>query len=188
MKTMSNTLFGSLLAATLIVGVAIGYALTPTYQQTMYQKEAMNLGPSDRNLDLRYLNQMGSHHWGAILLAQQVQDKTQRPEIKALALEIQANEPKLIEELLAWKLEWYGDRRAITKPQAVNLGPADNKVDLRFLNALIAHHEAGIVMTQEVRGKSSRAEVLNNADQVEDFLKTSLGKLREMRSEWYGLN
>lgn len=188
MKTVSFTFLGSLLAAALIVGAVIGYAFTPTYQQTMYQKEAMNLGPADRNLDLRYLNQMGSHHWGAIILAKEVQEKTFRPEIRALALDIQTNEPKLIEELQAWKLDWYRDRRAITKPQTVNLGPADEKTDLRFLNALIAHHEVGIVMTQEVKRKSSRAEVLNNADQVEDFLKTSLVMLKQKRSEWYGLN
>jgi uncharacterized protein (DUF305 family) len=59
--------------------------------------------------------------------------------------------------------------------------------DLRFLNALIAHHENGIVMTQEVRAKSSRAEVLDNADAVEAFLKKTGVMLREWRKAWYNI-
>ena len=64
----------------------------------------------------------------------------------------------------------------------------DEKLDLRFLNALIAHHEAGILMTQEIRTKSSRIEVLNNADAVENFLKTTRITLRESRKAWYNID
>jgi uncharacterized protein (DUF305 family) len=51
----------------------------------------------------------------------------------------------------------------------------DDKYDLRFLNALIAHHEMGLDMTSEKSAsKSSRTEVLNNADAVDTFLKNTL--------------
>ena len=63
----------------------------------------------------------------------------------------------------------------------------DETFDLRFLNALIAHHEAGIVMTQDVRRKSSRGEVLDNADAVEAFLTGSASVLREWRANWYSV-
>lgn len=67
------------------------------------------------------------------------------------------------------------------------LGTADATIDLRFLNALIAHHEAGILMTQEVRTKTSRSEILSNADAVEAFLKSSLESLKQKRVEWFSV-
>lgn len=182
---VSLPLVVSLLIAALLVGAAGGYYFSPAYQTTMFEANEMGLGVADRFLDLRYLNQMSTHHRGAILLADQIANKTRRPELQKLAADIQKTEPQLIAELMAWKQEWYNDPRPAKDPVVANLGPADETVDLRFLNALIAHHEAGIAMTQEVRTKSSRAEVLDNADTVERFLTNSLEQLKTWRSQWY---
>jgi len=90
-----------------------------------------------------------------------------------------------IDELYKWKKDWYGDTKKVLDPIVANLGVADETFDLRFLNALIFHHQSGIIMTKEVRIKSSRSEILNNADAVEIFLNGSLKKLTEWRLEWY---
>jgi uncharacterized protein (DUF305 family) len=121
------------------------------------------------------------------LLAEQVA-QSPRQEIRSLATAIQADEPKLIAELYAWKQAWYSDTRGVRDPARIQLGAADEKQDLRFLNALIAHHEAGIAMTREIRTKSSRTEVLNNADAVEQFLQTTLVTLKGWRQTWYSVN
>lgn len=168
-----------------MLGLLGGYFVSPTYQQTMYDKDEMGFGKADRFVDLRYLNQMAAHHRGAMLLAEQIKDKTTRPELKELSEAILIGEPKLIDELYGWKRDWYKDSRKVTDPVVANLGSADDKVDLRFLNALIAHHEAGIEMTKEIRTKSNRAEVLNNADTVEAFLDGSLTTLKGWRKEWF---
>ena len=186
MKT-SSPLIVSLIIVSFILGLLGGYYVSPSYQQTMYDKEMMGFGTADRFVDLRYLNQMAAHHRGAILLAEEIKNKTTRPELKALAEAILVGEPKLIDELYGWKKDWYKDNRTVKDPQVVNLGPADNTVDLRFLNALIAHHEAGIEMTKEIRTKSSRAEVLNNADAVESFLSGSATTLKGWRKEWFNV-
>ena len=167
-----------------IIGLGSGYALTPQYRLAMYESD-MDLGAADRWLDLRYLNAMITHHQGAMLLAEQAAQSGQRPEIKELASAILKDEPMAIAELYTWKKDWYQDKRRASEPYPVNLGSSDDKFDLRFLNALIAHHQAGIVMTQEARSKSSRSEVLNNVDAVELFLKNSLSILQEWRKTWY---
>ncbi len=173
------------MAVTGVVGLAGGYYVSPTYQQTMYTKEDMGLGLADRLLDLRYINKMATHHKGAILLAKQLETKTQREEMKKLALDIQTGEPKLIAELYQWKNDWYNDSREAPDPIVADLGSQDDKVDLRFLNALISHHEAGIEMTKEARVKSSRSEILDNADAVEQFLSGSIVTLKNLRETWY---
>jgi uncharacterized protein (DUF305 family) len=53
------------------------------------------------------------------------------------------------------------------------------------LNALIDHHHEGVKMTKEIRTKSSRSEVLNNADAVEKFLTESGETLKTLRKNWY---
>lgn len=186
MSKISLALAGALMLITGVIGLSIGYALTPEYRLSMYEKTGMDLGRADRSLDLRYINAMIAHHRGAILLAEQA-EKSERPEIAELAKEIQKGEPILIAELYAWKKSWYGDTRVVRDPVGPKLGAVNKTFDLRFLNALIAHHEAGIVMTQDVRRKSSRAEVLDNADAVENFLKGSAQMLREWRANWYSV-
>lgn len=170
-----------------VFGMGVGYYLTPEYQVSMYERDAMDLGPADRTFDLRYANAMIAHHRGAMLLAEQLALTTSRPEMKGLAEQILQGEPAAIDELYAWKQDWYGDSRVVRDPVVANIGPSDEKSDLRFLNAIIAHHELGIMMTQETRTKSSRAEILNNADAVEAFLSNGIDALKALRSDWYGI-
>jgi len=169
-----------------IVGVGIGYTLTPQYTRSMFDKNIMDLGLPDTWLDLRYVNAMIAHHRGAVLLAEQA-EKSERTEVSDLAREIQKSEPMLIAELYTWKNEWYHDTRIVADPLVPKLGIYDKTFDLRFLNALIAHHELGVEMTQDVRLKTSNTIVLDNANAVEAFLVRSTEMLKNWRSNWYSI-
>lgn len=171
----------------ILLGLTFGYYLTPEYKTSMYDKNTMSLGQADRTFDLRYINAMIAHHRGAMLLAEQLAENTERSEMKVLAQNILQDEPKAIAELYKWKKEWYGDTKNVRDPIVANLGRYDGTFDLRFLNALIAHHEVGIVMTKETRFKSSRAEILNNADAVEAFLTNGIQTLKDLRTTWYNI-
>lgn len=187
---MSSSISLSLAVALMIImgilGLGIGYSLTPEYRLSMYEKNVMNLGRADRTLDLRYVNAMIAHHRGAMLVAEQAK-KSERAEVKGLAEAILKDEPKAIAELYAWKKNWYQDEREVLDPVVPRLGDYDKTFDLRFLNAVIAHHENGVAMTQDVRLKSNRSEVLDNADAVEAFLKGGIAMLEGWRSAWYSL-
>lgn len=185
MSKISITLVSSFIIIAGVLGFVIGYANTTNYKLSMYDKTSMDLGRADKTLDLRYVNAMIAHHRGAMLLAEQVVSQTQRQEMKDLANMILKDEPVAIDELYAWKKDWYGDTKQVKDPVVPNLGTYDDKFDLRFLNALIAHHEAGLMMTNEVKTKSSRNEVLNNADAVDTFLNTTLKLFKDWRLEWY---
>jgi uncharacterized protein (DUF305 family) len=185
MNKISFTLAVSLMIVTGIVGLAIGYSTTPEYRLGMYDKTSMDFGRADRTLDLRYINAMIAHHRGAMLLAEQASTKAQRQEMKDLSEKILTDEPGAIAELYAWKKDWYKDTKDVRDPIVPNLGEYDDKFDLRFLNALIAHHEAGLLMTKDIKLKSSRTEILNNADAVDTFLNTTLKIFKDWRMEWY---
>lgn len=186
MSKISTYLSVSFIVISFILGIGVGYYITPEYSFSMYEKNEMNLGQADKWLDQRYLNEMIRHHRGAILLAEQA-EKSERVEIRNLAADIKSGEPKLIEELYSWKKDWYNDSRKVSDSVVSNLGNYDDTFDLRFLNALIAHHENGIEMTTDISRKSSRSEVLNNANAVENFLNGSLVTLKDWRNNWYGI-
>lgn len=187
MSKISTTLAISLMVVTGVLGWVAGYASTTDYKVSMYDKTTMDLGRPDRTLDLRYINAMIAHHRGAMLLATQASTQTQRQEMKDLSVMILRDEPKAIAELYTWKKDWYGDTKQAKDPIVSNLGTYDEKFDLRFLNALIAHHESGLLMTKEIKTKSSRTEILNNADAVDTFLTTTLKLFKDWRTQWYNI-
>ncbi len=182
----SIPLTASLMIVSAVLGFGAGYALTPEYRLGMYDRDAMDLGRADRWVDLRYVNAMIAHHRAAMLLAEQA-SVSERTEVRELATRILADEPAAIEELYGFKRTWYGDARKVRDPVPVQLGTYDPTFDLRFLNALIAHHEEGLRMTAEIVRKSSRAEVLDNANTVENFLTSTLVTLKGWRAAWYGV-
>ena len=186
MNKLSIHLTTGIVIAALLIGTAFGYYISPQYQRTMYESENMGLGTADRWVDLRYIDAMIAHHRGAILVGKQL-EKSERKEIKDLSQAIQTGEPKLIEELYAFKREWYKDSRKVKDPIVPNLGSYNKTFDLRVINTLIAHHTAGIEMTKEIRLKSSRPEIIDNADAVENFLKGSIETLKSLRKSWYGI-
>lgn len=188
MNKTSIPLIGAVAIISMLMGAMLGYYMTPEYRNAMWTSADMGLGQADRTIDLRYINAMATHHRGAILLAEQAAENSNRSEITDLAAAIREGEPKLIAELYSWKQDWYNDTRTVRDPKVAQLGEPGDTFDLRFLNALIAHHEAGIEMTEEIRTKSSRAEVLNNADAVEAFLTGSMDMLKGWRTSWYGTN
>lgn len=187
MQKIGLSLAISLMIVSAVAGIGVGYWLTPQYRLSMYDQSTMDFGQPDKWVDLRYIDAMIAHHRGAMLLAEEAR-KSHRKEILDLAGSILKDEPKNIDELYRWKKEWYSDSRQVRDPLVPKLGEWNATFDLRFLNALIAHHRDGILMTREIRLKSSRAEVLDNADAVEQFLEKGLVMLRKWRTEWYGIS
>jgi uncharacterized protein (DUF305 family) len=175
----------SLAIVALVIGIGIGYTLTPQYAQGEAGMMQTSFGRADRFVDQRYVNTMIAHHRAAMLMAEQVRNTSQRQEIKALATDILSNEPKLIDELYAWKKVWYKDSAKVADPKVPAFGEFDETYDLRFLNALIEHHIDGIAMTKDILVKSSRSEILKNADAVQTFLRTTLVTLQGWREQWY---
>ncbi len=185
---MSKTLYISTTIVTLLIGIAIGYAISPSYQSMKNEKESMSmeLGPADRNVDLRYIDGMIAHHLNAIYMARQA-EQSHRREIRDLSATIIRVDEKGIEDLYALKKKLYNDTRPITEYEKINLGELDEDFDLRFINALLIHHEDAIDTAKDARTKSKRTEILSLADEVIQGLSSGAQTLRAWRKEWYNL-
>lgn len=106
---MSKLFVISLLIVTLIVGIGLGYLVTPEYakQAAMHTN---NLGKADENYDAKFIDAMIEHHEGAIEMAEDAKMKSNRSEILDLADEIINAQTIEINLMMEWKERWYGNK------------------------------------------------------------------------------
>lgn len=166
---------------------------------------AMNLGSADTNYDLRFIDAMVLHHQGAVSMAKEAQQKSQRPEIKQLANNIIQSQSKEINQLQQWRSAWYpqasnepvayGGADKSLKPMSEqqrqsmtmskDLGSADAEFDLRFINEMIAHHESAITMAQDALSKSQRPEIKDLAQDIVAAQQAEIEQMKQWRQAWY---
>ena len=176
-----------------------------THDSGMNHSMTMNLGPADANYDLRFIDAMTPHHQGAVEMAKEAQQKSTRPQIKNLANEIIKAQNKEIGQLKQWRQAWY--RNAGDKPIAYNaqtgqmtrmsseqmkemmmsgdLGAADAEFDLRFINAMIPHHQGAITMAQDALSKSKRPEIKKLAQEIITSQQKEIDQMKQWRQAWY---
>jgi uncharacterized protein (DUF305 family) len=165
----------------------------------------MDLGPADANFDLRFIDAMIPHHQGAVEMAKEAQVKSKRPEIKKLADNIIKSQNQEITQMKQWRQAWYpkvGDKpmaydsqmghmmemssnQMQTMMMSQNLGAADADFDLRFINAMIPHHEGAITMGQDALSKSKRPEIKKLAQEIVKAQEVEIKQMQKWRKAWY---
>jgi uncharacterized protein (DUF305 family) len=80
--------------------------MTEEMRSSMMMNE--DLGAADDQFDLRFINAMIPHHQGAIEMAQQALEKSDRPEIQELAQTIIDSQQQEIDQMQQWRNDWYG--------------------------------------------------------------------------------
>jgi uncharacterized protein (DUF305 family) len=165
----------------------------------------MDLGPADADYDLRFIDAMILHHQGAVVMAKEVQQKSTRPEMKQLADEIIEAQEKEIAQMRQWRKVWYpqandtpmawhsqmGHMMAMSSEQMkamqmdMDLGKADVEFDLRFLNAMIPHHEGALTMAQDLLSKSKRPELKQLAENILTSQQKEIDRMKQWRQAWY---
>lgn len=173
---------------------------------TTHSMEAMDLGPQDEAFDLRFIDGMVLHHQGAIAMAEQVLEKSERPELKQLAEEIIAAQQQEISQMQQWRQAWYptaaatpmmydaamghmmpmSAEMAAAMKMDVGLGQADDQFDQRFLTAMIVHHEGALVMAEQALERSDRAELQQLAQAILASQQAEIEQMRQWQQAWYG--
>jgi uncharacterized protein (DUF305 family) len=86
----------------------MGHMMTMTDSQKKGMMMSEDLGASDANFDLRFLNAMIPHHEAALMMAKEAQGKTKRTEVKKLAQDILSSQKAEITQMQQWRKAWYG--------------------------------------------------------------------------------
>jgi len=145
------------------------------------------------------------HHQGALDMAKDAKAKSQRPEIQKLADEIIKAQTKEIADLQAWRKQWYpsassmpmahnaqmGHMMEMTPEQmkgmmmSQDLGAKDAEFDLRFINAMIPHHDGAVLMAQDASIKSTHPEIKKLAQDIIFSQQAEIKQMQEWRMTWY---
>ena len=172
---------------------------------SMNHSMEMDLGPADADYDLRFIDAMILHHQGAVVMAKEVQQKSKRPEMRRLADEIIQAQEKEIAQMQQWRKAWYPkaveqsmawhsqmNHMMAMSPEQMkgmrmdrDLGKADTDFDLRFLNAMIPHHEGALTMAQDVWDKSQRPEMKQLAENILTSQQKEIDQMKQWRKAWY---
>ncbi|MEH2458773.1 DUF305 domain-containing protein [Nostoc sp.] len=172
---------------------------------SMNHSMGMDLGPADANFDLRFIDAMIPHHQGAVEMAKEAQQKSKRPEIKKLADNIIKSQNQEITQMKQWRQAWYpkaGDKPMVydsqmghmmemssdqmkTMMMSQDLGAADAEFDLRFINAMIPHHEGAVTMAQDTLSKSKHPEIKQLAQEIIKAQNTEIKQMQQWRKAWY---
>jgi uncharacterized protein (DUF305 family) len=166
----------------------------------------MYLGPKDAEFDLRFIDGMILHHQGAIAMAEAVLQNSQRDEMKQLAEAVIAAQQGEIDQMRQWRQAWYPDasedlvmydtqmgHTMVMTPEMQtammmdgDLGKADDEFDLRFINAMIPHHEGALTMAEQVLENSERSELRQVAQNILATQQAEIDQMEQWRQEWYG--
>jgi len=167
-------------------GMSMGSA-TPTGMAGM-DHSGMQMDNSDQPFDLRFIDGMITHHQGAIDMATEAQTQATKPEIKNLADAIIAAQEAEIAQMQAWRQTWYPGA-APTDGMAMDMGTmqvadGDTLYDLRFIEAMIPHHEGAINMAKEAQTMAEHTEIKVLAAEIIAAQTAEIAQIKEWQTAW----
>jgi uncharacterized protein (DUF305 family) len=134
--------------------------------------------------DRQFIDRMIPHHAMAILSAQHMISDSRRPELRVLAENIVESQTEQIEQMRAWRKEWYGDPGPEYPYQhdrwGNGMGWDDNGMmgqggrgmmdgdaaDAMFLRMMIPHHQQAIQMSRVALERAEHPETRQLAEQI----------------------
>ncbi len=151
--------------------------------------QQMTPAQAGQPFDLSFIDSMIEHHEGAIAMAQQALEQAEHEEIRQLAQAIVDAQAAEIAQMREWRDAWYTDA-APSMGMGMEMGmmeiPEDDQpFDLRFINAMISHHEGAIAMAQEALASAEHEEIRELAQAIIDAQQAEIDQLQGWRAAWY---
>lgn len=140
--------------------------------------------------DAQFIDGMTIHHRGAVEMAEQALQESQRPEIKQLAQNIIATQNQEIEQMAGWRSQWYPNVTATTGTGG-HMGDmelssdATIPFDRRFITAMISHHGGAIEMAKEAQTRAEHGEIKQLAGEIIQAQEAEVKQLQASENAWF---
>jgi uncharacterized protein (DUF305 family) len=159
---------------------------------SMMNGEGMNgmMGSFDEEqpFDLQFIDQMTMHHEGAIMSSEHMISDSERPELRRLAEDIRQSQSEQVDQMQAWREEWYPDAgRTSGMPASMMQGMMDDggmmegmmsgsmqemmggdATDEMFLRMMIPHHQMAVDMAEKALREAEHPEPEELARAIRD--------------------
>lgn len=150
----------------------------------------MPMNTSNQPFDLLFIDSMIMHHQGAIDMAKAAQQKAEHPELKKMADDIITAQAAEIQQMQAWRTAWYPNAPA-TQGLGMEMGTmkiADDPskpFDLRFIEAMIPHHEGAIAMAKAAQAKAEHPEIKTLAGNIIEAQQKEIAQMKAWQTAWF---
>ena len=145
--------------------------------------------PSDAPYDLLFLDSMIVHHQGAIDMAQDALANAQQSDLKSFAQNVIMQQDGEITQMKVWRAKWYPDA-AETSGLGMHMGDmsigTDTTIsyDIRWIDAMISHHEGAIDMANDALKKSQNPDIINLCNAIIQAQSDEIAQLKAWRAQW----
>ena len=133
----------------------------PTPDASAAAGHSMHEAPASpaAEFDLVFIDDMITHHKGAVAMATEARGAAQHAEVRAMAESIIASQQGEIAQMRTWRAQWYPGVRAA--PAMADMGPmavpaGRDPWDIRFIDAMIPHHTSALARSKHWPAPSSR--------------------------------
>lgn len=146
---------------------------------------------TDVPFDAKFIDDMISHHQGAIDMAKMALEQAEHEEILTLAQGIIVAQTSEIEHMQSWRNEWYP---ALASTEGTGMGMGDMQLsqdegvpfDQRFIEAMISHHQGAIDMAKMAVEQAEHDEIRTLAKAVITAQTAEIEQMQHWLTEWYG--
>ena len=137
-----------------------------------------------------FLVEMIAHHEEAIDAAREL-SRSDRAEMRELGRSIVEGQTAEVEQMRAWLAQWYPDRSATAdyEPMMRDLeGLTGDRLDRVFLEDMIGHHMAAVMMSQQLvgRGLAEPPDVETPARSISSSQHAEILTMRRWLWQWFG--
>ena len=153
--------------------------------------------------DLRFIDEMTMHHRGAVMSARMMIADSARPELRDLARRITAEQTRQIEQMAAWRRQWYPDagRPAMGMDgmgmMGAGMGSArmgkmgggmmnGGQADRMFLRMMIPHHQLAVEMAEDALESAEHDELKRLAENIKEGQAAEIEEMEGYLEDWYG--
>jgi uncharacterized protein (DUF305 family) len=79
----------------------------------------------------------------------------------------------------------HDNRSGMNHSMNMDLGAADANFDLRFINAMIPHHQGAVTIAQDALSQSKRPEIQTLSNDTIASQKSEISQMEQWRKAWY---
>lgn len=164
------------------------------------------MGAGDRSspYDLLFIDEMITHHQGAIMSAGMMIEDSERPELRDLAQRIQESQQRQIDQMRVWRAEWYPEAEAAAMDVDSMAKMAEDmesgmmsggmmrgmmggdQSDQMFLRMMIPHHQVAVDMSKVALQQAEHEDLKGLAEQIIEGQSAEIEEMERYLQQWYG--
>jgi uncharacterized protein (DUF305 family) len=142
--------------------------------------------------DQMFFDAMIPHHKQATDMAKLASERAEHAELRAAAARMVADQQREIEQMQAWRAQWYPDA-----PDAGGMDTRKMETDMQklkeatgaefdrvFLEQMIQHHEMGVQMAKKIQGEAKHPEVAEFAGRIVAAQEAEIATMKEWKQSW----